>query len=254
MANPAYWFPDSLNTPDFELRKMTLTIFKIKTLVGTSQELKNKLLQLKEEAISQVKDGEINSVVNEITKFNGDPLVSISLPIPNELNDTTQHNWNLDTGLSKSFADSTGLTSLQDGVLAKVAASQGMNKPLVNPGYFQNYTGSEPRSFTFTYNFIPNNQEEAERLVEIITLLKKYSSPTQTAGLLLTAPNVFGLTFGNPKLQKLTNIRPCVISNIDVNYSGAGFLETTMDGMPKYLILSINFSEIKAITSDDWSL
>lgn len=246
----SYWFPNTLKSDDFALRKMTIGVYGIKTLAGTTKELAAKVLK----AGSEVLSGEFNSAEKVMTDFNGEIITSISLPIPNELQDEQSHQWTVDTGFTKMAMDHTGLGAIQDGIAAKAFNLAGKNKILGNPGYFQNYTGSEPRTFTFTYNFIPNNSAEADELIKIITLLKKYSSPTPNAGILLTAPNFFNVKFGNETLQKLTNIRPCIIQDISVNYSGSGFLETTMDGMPKHLILNITFAEISAITSADWQI
>lgn len=250
MANSTYYFPESLNSDNFALRTMTIGVFELRTFVDTYSELKERATKAYDEII---KGETYVSSIEEITKkYRGSIITNITLPIPNELSDSTAHQWNVESGFAKTGADSFGLTAVQDGVIARLANLDAKSKPLVNPGYFQNYTGTEPRSFSFSYNFVPNSSDEAEQLVEIIRLLKKYSSPTETASLLLTAPHFFSVTFGNQKLQGLTNIRPCVLSSIEVNYSGSGYLETTMDGMPKNIIMSLTFNEIRAITSSDW--
>ena len=244
------YFPDMIRSEDFKFRKMTIGIYEIKPLGKTADEIQAKLT----DAYDKIKEKEWKDAITTITEdFNGQIVKSITLPIPNELNDATNHQWNTQTGIGQALSDKVGgIGTIQESVLNRGANLLGANKVLVNPGYFQNYTGTEPRRFSFSFTLIPNNSEEAKRLVGIITTIKKYSSATKTFGLLLTAPHFFSITFGNEYLNKLTNIRPCVVSSIDVNYSSSGFMETTMDGMPKQMMLSITFLETSTLTIEDW--
>ena len=54
----------------------------------------------------------------------------------------------------------------------------GSRKALVNPGYFQNYASSTPRTFEFSYTFYSRNRDEALTVLNIIRSFKMYSSPT----------------------------------------------------------------------------
>lgn len=63
-------------------------------------------------------------------------------------------------------------------VVGLLSMSAGARKALVNPGYFQNYTNSTPRSFEFNYTFHSRNQDEALAVLNIIRSFKMYSSPT----------------------------------------------------------------------------
>lgn len=63
-------------------------------------------------------------------------------------------------------------------VVGLLSMSAGARKALVNPGYFQNYTNSTPRSFDFQYTFHSRNQDEALTVLNIIRSFKMYSSPT----------------------------------------------------------------------------
>lgn len=245
-------FPDSLVGIDFRYRKMTLGIYEIKPIAELKDEIVDKLTK----AADDYKNGEYSTAIEEITKKLGGKLMrNISLPIPNELADLAAHGWSADTGLMKEAMDAVGITKLAGGIASKIQDQLGLSKITPNPGYFQNYSGSGPRFFSFTFNFIPNSQKEANTLIDIIMTIKKYSSPTSTlAGTALLAPHVFHIEFGNDKLNRLTNMRPCVLQSIDVNYSGSGFMETTMDGMPKHIVVSMSFAESRALTSDDWEI
>lgn len=63
-------------------------------------------------------------------------------------------------------------------VIGLMSLMAGCRKALVNPGYFQNYTSSSPRTFEFSYTFYSRNKDEALTALNIIRSFKMYSSPT----------------------------------------------------------------------------
>ena len=63
-------------------------------------------------------------------------------------------------------------------VIGLMSLMAGRRKALVNPGYFQNYTNSTPRTFEFSYTFYSRNKDEALTALNIIRSFKMYSSPT----------------------------------------------------------------------------
>ena len=156
----------------------------------------------------------------------------ITLPLPNDLSDNQTHQWSdttyLDaiTGILGSTMDSMQSTgdassgqapatsssrtsaigdivlSLQSG-LGAVTDMIGVRKPMINPGYFQNYERSVLRSFSFEYTFIPKSKEEARQICEIVRAFKQYSSPQKldlSATTNLVAEQVNNLAGGTAKL------------------------------------------------------
>ena len=68
-------------------------------------------------------------------------------------------------------------------VIGLMSLMAGGRKALVNPGYFQNYTSSTPRTFEFSYTFYSRNRDEALTVLNIIRSFKMYSSPTSKVDL-----------------------------------------------------------------------
>lgn len=125
----------------------------------------------------------------------------ITLPMPNSLQDDQRHNWSETDYMSAlsnvaSFggaeAPSTNAPSqssssgmgMRFNILGKIneiasvaSDALGVRKPMLNPGYFQNYTGSGLRNFNFSYDFIPKNSDEALQITKIVQAFKQYSSP-----------------------------------------------------------------------------
>ena len=254
---------------------------------GEKIEQFTKEIQEKNDKISK-QDGAVNKIseainqygnlVREMKRLNAKFEFSIVLPIPNELSDVYSHDYGVENGiigalagdkmdldtdkddskgikgkLKKAGASITGATKAMLGDFnAKLAGSLGKQRNLLNPDFFQNYRGSAPRTFTFTFNLIPNSKKEAEDMVNIILTLKKYSSPKVTASFLMTQPRFFCIEFGNPQLNKMINALPCVLQEVNTNYSAGGYVDTTLDGMPKYVSLQLTFAEYRAIDFDDW--
>jgi len=256
-------FPDNITTEDFRYRRMTIIIHDIKSFKEVGKDLQNKLKDLKEKTTAAFASNNgvltstesVLSVIGKVKEYGGKPLHNIILPIPNELNDSVTHNFQQKDGIASSVLSSIpGVNTAQEEVGSRMANVSGAQKIMANPGYFQNYTGSDPRTFDFTFKLIPNNKAEANTISEIIRLVKKFSSPsTDQSGVIMTAPNFFTLQLDNKNpLQALLNIQPCVVSNVSTNYASTGVLETTMDGNPKFMDLKITFKEVRAMEQKDW--
>ena len=125
----------------------------------------------------------------------------ITLPMPNNLQDDQRHNWSetdymsalsnvVSFGGAEAPSTNAPAHSASSGMgmrfnilgkineIASVASDAlGVRKPMLNPGYFQNYTGSGLRNFNFSYDFIPKNSDEALQITKIVQAFKQYSSP-----------------------------------------------------------------------------
>ena len=127
----------------------------------------------------KVSDIDTSAIVENTKKIRkGDPIYACCLPLPNELTDTQNHSWSQDQSLISEFAN--GLLDAKMGkvlsankLLASAAHNFGFRKPLVDPGLFQNYSGSVPRGLSLSFDFIPNNGLEAKNIMNIILNLKK---------------------------------------------------------------------------------
>lgn len=141
-----------------------------------------------------------------------------------------------------------------DSVLSNIANATGQRKAIIDPGYFQNYTGSTPRSFNLKYDLVPKNVGEADQILRIITKFKQYSAPSFVANTpLLQAPYNFKMVNNNNHLNALTAVDLLVLTNIGVDYGADGGMELFGDGMPKHITLSLQFTESRVRTSEDFS-
>ena len=126
----------------------------------------------------------------------------------------------------------------------------------VNPRNEQYYNGPGFRSFSYTFDFYPKNQEEARDVQKIVKLFKYHSSPAmeeaQTAGRFFIAPSEFEIHYmfkdrPNPHLHKVSR---CVCTDVDVRYGPEAQFSTFDDGQPTTTQLTLNFTELEFITKE----
>ena len=186
----------------------------------------------------------VSQSVQQALDSNISEIHSITLPLPNELTDQHSHDWATERGVVGSIAESIYNGSPLAKGVSILADTASMRKPLADPGYFQNYNGTQPRTFNMSFDLIPNNVTEAETIITIITMLRKFSLPTSTADhALMLAPYFFDIEMSNKHIDGMMNIKGVVISSISVNYSGDGNMQQTADGIPKHIKLDLTFIE-----------
>ena len=196
---------------------------------------------------------------------------SVTLPYPISLSDNQNHNWENTEGIvSQVTSNVLGASGeslsgkaafikkvLGDGkkMYAGLMNSLGVRKAVVDPGYFQNYNGSTPRSFTMAYTLVPQSQKEAQTIKDIILWFKQYSSPTFISNSpLMGAPFVFNISFaGNQYITDMFKMDKCVLTGISVDYASDGSFMLYKDGFPKQIGLALNFAEVELKYAQDYA-
>lgn len=257
----ASFYPDEIVSPGFKYRSVKILVKEQTSLSGSSDEL----IKQVGKAISDVKEivdkasnqptassSQQNLAENTKKITKAETVWGFALPLPNELGDTQTHNWET---ANSTLSDMSGSMGLKDNMatkaLGELASASGFRKPLIDPGYFQDYKGTEPRNFTFTWDLIPNNQHEAQNIVDIIYNIKKYTLPkTAINGVVLLSPYMFDIEIGNPVISQLMNMNNVVCTSLGVQYAAEGALQFLADGVPKYIRLSMSFAERSLVTSE----
>lgn len=198
---------------------------------------------------------------------------SVTLPYPVSLSDNQNHNWENTEGLISQLtsnvlgASGESLSkSKVGGFLQKIIGDGkkmygalmnhlGVRKAIVDPGYFQNYNGSTPRSFTMAYTLVPQSQKEAQTIKDIILWFKQYSSPTFVPKTpLMGAPFIFTISFaGNQYISDMFKMDKCVLTGISVDYASDGAFMLYKDGFPKQIGLALNFAEVELKYAQDYA-
>jgi hypothetical protein len=126
-----------------------------------------------------------------------------------------------------------------------------------NPFLTAIFRGVDFRTFEFQFKFYPHNKNEAERVRKIVQLFRQAALPSYgrgTAGLgVFDYPNVLNITYkwGKDDNYYMHKFKPCVMTAIDVNYTGLGGFYAFEDGDSVCTVLNMRFSETEIVVKDD---
>jgi len=177
------------------------------------------------------------------------------------------------TGASSAESFLKGLGSASAAGFLKEAlsaAAPGVQKGLeVGTGYAFNpyqalaFEGVNLRAFTFDWTLSPQSQKESDIIKNIISNIKRNIHPSyansagvnnrNTAGrTFLQYPSFLNITILGSPAGHVIRFKPCMVSQFQVNYNGAGETAFLEGGVPAVYKLSMSISEAEIWTKDDF--
>ena len=131
---------------------------------------------------------------------------------------------------------------------------------VLNPNMELLFGGVQLRSFSFSFDFAPRDENESIVIKKIIRAFKKSlnaknsSTGENSNGLFIKSPDVFQLTYktGGKNHQFLHKFKPMALLNIAVNYTGAGTYATYDNTAPVHTKIDLTFQELNPIYSEDY--
>ena len=125
------------------------------------------------------------------------------------------------------------------------------------------FDGVGRRSFTFTFSFIPKNQDESRTVENIIFQFKKfmmpeYSDPNTRREMNIPATFEIDYYYRNTRNDFINRISTCFLKTMDVKYGGdryttypATFTEGGKYGLPpQKSTMTLNFEELELLSRD----
>jgi len=142
------------------------------------------------------------------------------------------------------------------GVLGGVENSSALVGRLPDPRLTQVYMGTTQRSFTGTWQIIPQSVGEAAAAMAILAWVKYCAAPDRASsskiGVLLQ-PYVFKIIFSNPLIHLAMKMDQMAIESYSINYFAQGYASTYGTLMtPKHMELTMTFKEFGIKTKTDW--
>ena len=216
------------------------------------------------------------------------PLAYINLPIPQNVGDNNQINWDSDTlnplqalganlamtgmtnpgALFAKMKDIKGFGSIDDNlrnaILSKLAGSAvGADSlmtratgQVLNPNMEVLFKGPNIRSFPFQFTFAPRSMSEAQQVKQIIRTIKKHSAPKGDSGngFFIKSPDVFILTYkkGGSPHPFLNVFKPMALESISMNYTAGNTYSTFHDGTPTIMQMTLQMQELNPIYSEHY--
>jgi hypothetical protein len=180
------------------------------------------------------------TAVKEIPNIKG----RITLPTPSGgLNLSEGGNWDETAGYQNMVGglSAIGATKVLDamGPAGKQAVAKGQ---FVNDYAALSYSGSNFRSYTFSWDLYPDNEHDANALYSIIKTVRKAALPSY-GGNMVTYPSMW-IVFPVTKNTIGMYLQHCVISDVTINYTPEGNLKTFKSGHPLHTNVSITFKEL----------
>lgn len=285
MAIENYYYPQDINNDEFAFRRVIFMAVTGKDITQNREYIYEKYKKNPKDFESQVKG-------------------IVTLPLNSNISDSQSHSWSESSyfdaiaesaeGIVNTFTKKGSLAGKSTGdfisniqkisdakVIGAVSDMIGVRRPLLNPGYFQNYSKSSLRSFSFSFTFVPENKEESKQIIDIVRFFKRCSSPsrmlnsnfpiytalsenfgtlgtaigtvgplgaldgtlTALGNLVMLSPMTWEIYVCNDNIRNLMSFTRCVCTNVSVTYGESEKVAMFEDGMPKEIKLSLSFSE-----------
>jgi len=132
----------------------------------------------------------------------------------------------------------------------------------INPNLELLFAGPKLRSFQFSFQFAPQNIEDAAVTRRIMRFFKQGMLPSRAASsdLFLMSPNVFRLAFmnGAHKIRSLNSFKMCALTTCQINFTPDGTYQAYDDpsviSQPVRSQMTLGFTELTPIFHDDYDM
>lgn len=137
---------------------------------------------------------------------------------------------------------------------------------VINPNMELLFQGPRLRTFNFTFQFAPRFRAEAEMVRKIVKSFKMFSAPEidKTGAIFLRTPKIFQLdyiyngdggdTASGQTHPYLNKIKPCALTQVNVNYTPGGKYMTYADGGSMVqTTMTLSFNELEPIYQSDYT-
>ncbi|MCK5020165.1 MAG: baseplate tail-tube junction protein [Candidatus Peribacteraceae bacterium] len=127
------------------------------------------------------------------------------------------------------------------------------------------YQGGTHRTFKFSYTFAPKSEQEVGIVKDIIKAFKYFAHPTLKGGgdtlSYFVPPAVFDIkfmmtdedSFTTYQNKNLPGVSSCALTNIGIDYHGAGTPSYLKDKSPSLIIFTLTFMEMEMLTRKRFS-
>jgi hypothetical protein len=125
----------------------------------------------------------------------------------------------------------------------------------LNPNVETIYSAPSPRTFNFTFELYIKSRDESRLVKEFVNKLKQHSYPFSVLGgstigqnqLYLYPGEVYFEFSGRFRNNLFRSLRPCIITNIQIQYSNQDQYQHFEDGNPIVYVISITLVENKLL-------
>jgi hypothetical protein len=179
----------------------------------------------------------------------------------------------MDSSASWAAASARHIINARDSTGKAEAMVQGVTKKVLNPYMTMTFRGVNFRTFSFEFHFTPKNEKESEEIYDIIKEFRKAQHPMTENAFFQGYPKeieityIHSLSYGNSKNFRnksgkesamragpnkwLNKFKKCIINDVSVNYTSAGFYAPMRNGFPAQTSLHLSFTENELLNRCD---
>ena len=191
------------------------------------------------------------------------PRAPFVLPMPNNgLMDSSENDYGVQNSFEGDYNESR--VGAVNKIASAAAAVQGIELSgnsaaqrgrLPDPRITQVYLGTSSRTWTGTWQLIPQSMGEAAAAAAILGYVKYCAAPDRSKDTkigILEQPYVFKVVFSNPLIHLAMKFDQMALAQYSIEYFAQGYASTYSDMMPKQMQLSMTFKEFGIKTKADW--
>ena len=135
----------------------------------------------------------------------------------------------------------------------------------INPNLELLFGGPQLRTFSFSFEFAPNSQEEAREVRKIQRWFRQGMLPQKTTNygnggsLFLGSPNIFRLCYKNNsrRIRGLNTFKICAVTSVEVDFTPDGVYQSYDDAkaisQPVRSVMGVTFNELTPIFANDYN-
>jgi hypothetical protein len=128
----------------------------------------------------------------------------------------------------------------------------------VNPRSTLAFTGVDLKSHQFSWELYPSNETDSKIIRNIIQTIKRNALPSvqDLPGIsraFLKYPSVVDMYLLGIDEGYWMKFKPCMISNVSVDYGGGGLVSIIKGGKPAAVNLSLSLTELEIWTEEDYT-
>lgn len=200
-------------------------------------------------------------------KTKGTDFLKITLFIPGGLNYTRGYTYDEEesSALSQAMKADSFMGGIGEALKQKIggAINKGLDtiggrQALAQQGFAYNpnmevyFKGSQFRTLSFEFPFLPKSPKEASAVKKITDSFELYSMPVITGGKqLFKYPYIWNISCRKIGISSYFNSKNCVLENVTISYGGEGGFNTFIDGAPVKSVLKLDFKEIELWSRED---
>lgn len=133
----------------------------------------------------------------------------------------------------------------------------------INPNLELLFNGPQLRNFVFSFQFAPQEEEEAAVVRKIMRFFKQgmlpsFANESEGSSIFLSSPNVFRLAYrtGMKRIKSLNMFKMCALTACEVDYTPEGvwsaYADTSAGSQPISSNMALTFTELTPIFGNDY--